>query len=101
MAILNLAIGKSKYSIECPVEEQEKILNLAHKLNERVNKLSLNIRNADEKTILMLCALMIQDESESKFVKDESSSHENSDLVEEIDNLTNRIYKLTNTISTL
>lgn len=62
MPILNLAIGKSKYTIDCSDDEEDKIINLAKKLNERVNNLSLAIRTADEKTILMLCALMTEEE---------------------------------------
>jgi cell division protein ZapA len=62
MTILNLAIGKSKYSINCDDGEEDKIVALAAKLNERINNLSLALRNVDEKTILMLCALTIEEE---------------------------------------
>ncbi len=65
MPILNLAIGKSKYTVDCADGEEDKIINLAKKLNERVNNLSLAIRTADEKTILMLCALMVEEELET------------------------------------
>ncbi len=65
MPILNLAIGKSKYIVDCLEGEEDKIINLAKKLNERVNNLSLAIRTADEKTILMLCALMAEEELET------------------------------------
>jgi len=65
MPILNLAIGKSKYTINCDAGEEEKIISLSERLNERVNQMSLSIRTSDEKTILMLCALMIEDELES------------------------------------
>jgi cell division protein ZapA (FtsZ GTPase activity inhibitor) len=65
MPILNLAIGRSKYVVDCFEGEEDKIINLAKKLNERVNKLSLAIRTADEKTILMLCALMAEEELET------------------------------------
>ncbi len=65
MPILNLAIGKSKYTVDCADGEEDKIINLAKKLNERVNNLSLAIRTADEKTILMLCALMVEEELDS------------------------------------
>jgi cell division protein ZapA len=65
MPILNLAIGKSKYTINCDDGEEEKIFSLAERLNQRVNKMSLAARNADEKTILMLCALIIEEDLES------------------------------------
>ncbi|MFT6077128.1 MAG: cell division protein ZapA (FtsZ GTPase activity inhibitor) [Myxococcota bacterium] len=57
MPTLNLSIGKSKYTINCDIGEEQKIEDFAKKLNERVNNLSLALRGADEKTILMLCAL--------------------------------------------
>ena len=62
MSILSLAIGKSKYTVDCVDGEEDKIINLSKKLNERVNNLSLAIRTADEKTILMLCALTAEEE---------------------------------------
>ena len=65
MPILNIAIGKSKYAINCDDGEEDKIIALAEKLNKRVNKMSLVARAADEKTILMLCALTIEEELES------------------------------------
>ena len=65
MAIIDIPIGKSKYKIECPEEEKSKLLHLANKLNQRVNKLSFSLRNVDEKTLLVICALMIEDEVES------------------------------------
>jgi cell division protein ZapA (FtsZ GTPase activity inhibitor) len=57
MPNLELAIGQSKYTINCDSGEEKKIIDLSKKLNERVNGLSLALRGADEKTILMLCAL--------------------------------------------
>ena len=66
MSILSLAIGKSKYTVDCVDGEEDKIINLAKKLNERVNHLSLAIRTADEKTILMLCALTAEEELETE-----------------------------------
>ncbi|MES2677254.1 MAG: cell division protein ZapA [Pseudomonadota bacterium] len=69
MPILNLSIGKSKYTVDCTAGEEDKIINLAKKLNERVNNLSLALRNADEKTVLMLCGLMIEEEL------DEATNH--------------------------
>ncbi|MBM5782979.1 MAG: cell division protein ZapA [Pelagibacterales bacterium] len=64
MAIVEIAVGKSKYKIECDSKEKEKLLSLASILNERVNHISSVIRNADEKTILVITSLMIMAESE-------------------------------------
>lgn len=65
MSLLELYVGKSRYTIDCQENEKEKIITLASKLNERVNKLSLQMRDADEKTILMLCAVMMEEELQS------------------------------------
>ncbi len=76
MALLEIYIGKSKYTIDCEESQRDKITNLASHLNERVNNLSLKMRSADEKTILMLCCVMIEEELEDlKNLK--SSPHNN------------------------
>ena len=66
MATIEIAIGKSLYKIDCLDSEKEKLLELAKKLNERVNKVSFSLRNADEKTILVTTALMLEGELERK-----------------------------------
>lgn len=80
MAIVELSIGKSIYKIECLESEKETLKNLAVKLNERVNKVSLSLRGADEKTILATAALMITGELERKT---ENQVSQNQDLTEE------------------
>lgn len=111
MAILNLSIGKSRYTIDCAEEEGEKILSLGEKLNERVNNLSSTIRNTDEKTILMLCALTIEEElrdlKNSKEIKPESQKYNltGEDLedaaIAQIEEMTDYIVSLTKKISAL
>ncbi len=64
MSSLEIYVGKSKYTINCQDGEKEKLRNLSDKLNKRVNELSLKIRGADEKTILMLSAITIEEELE-------------------------------------
>jgi len=117
MSILNLAIGKSKYMVDCNEGEEDKIINLARKLNERVNNLSLAIRSADEKTIMMLCALTIEEELE--IIKNDAGIFERRRLEPEdvldkvseedlenavamqIENTAEYIFKLTKKIDTL
>lgn len=65
MSIIEISIGKSKYKIQCPEEESEKLLRLAERLDERVNNLAINLKNVDEKTLLVIAALMAEDDSES------------------------------------
>jgi cell division protein ZapA (FtsZ GTPase activity inhibitor) len=60
--IIDLAVGKSHYKISCQPNEKEKLLHLAESLNQRVNNLSLSLKNADEKTLLLIAALLIEEE---------------------------------------
>ena len=87
MPSLELYIGKSKYIIDCAESEKLEISKLAAKLNERVNNLSLRMRGADEKTILMLSSIMIEAEldalenSENKVENQPNQDHK-MDLAE-------------------
>lgn len=85
MPILNLAIGKSKYTVDCVEGEEDKIINLAKKLNERVNNLALSIRTADEKTILMLCALTVEEELENAKNHNNIFDTDNSEIADDVE----------------
>jgi cell division protein ZapA (FtsZ GTPase activity inhibitor) len=110
MPTINLAIGRTKYQIECAAGEEEKITKLAALLNERVNNLSLNLRGADEKTILMLCAIMTQEEIENLKKKNHHSTDESKhgklideealykSIAENMENIADYIEKLANKI---
>ena len=97
MPILDLAIGKSKFKLNCSEGEELKIQNLANKLNNDVNKLSFAVRSADEKTILMLAALNYLEELESKnnngnSKKNSFSSADNlEEVIKQIRELTKKI----------
>ncbi len=65
MAEVEIAIGRSKYKIQCQESEKAKLLATAEKLNERVNNLSFSFRNIDEKTLLVISALTLEEELES------------------------------------
>lgn len=64
--IIEIPIGKSLYKITCAENEEEKLLRLAETLNKRVNSLSLQMKNTDEKTLLAITALLIEEELEKK-----------------------------------
>lgn len=102
--IIEIPIGKSLYKISCQKGEEEKLLQVAHKLNQRINNLSLQLKNADEKTLLVISSLMIQEELDRKKEKDEESDEEASDklndqdmfeaISETMENVTDYINKL-------
>ena len=99
MAIVEFFIGKSKYKIECPESEQNKLLLLAKKLNERVQKLAQNFSGGDEKTLLVITALMMEEalelspastsEDENNFYNSVSENFEN--IADYIENLAKKI----------
>ena len=62
MAEVEIAIGKSKYKIQCQDSEKDKLIATAEKLNERVNNLSFSFRHIDEKTLLVISALTMEEE---------------------------------------
>ncbi len=74
MTITDIAIGKSKYKIDCPELQKPKLISLSSKVNERVNNLSLLMRGAEEKMLLVLCAIAIEDELESKTAESEEAA---------------------------
>ena len=80
MAIIEIAVGRLKYKIDCPENEHAKLTHLAHKLDERIKKSFGNLQNIDEKTLLVMTALTLEDELESK-----PHSNQESHAVEKID----------------
>lgn len=102
MSVISVCIGKTKYQIDCEAGEEEKIETLANRLNERVNRLSLAIRNADEKTILMFCGVMLEEELEAaksnSGTKNQTSGFSEADLqnsaINEIETAVNSIQRL-------
>ncbi len=80
MTIIDISIGKSKYKIDCPEPQEPKLISLASKVNERVNNLSFLMRGAEEKMLLVLCAIAIEDELETKIIENEEADKLNAKL---------------------
>ncbi|MDX2083367.1 MAG: cell division protein ZapA [Rickettsiales bacterium] len=77
MTEVEISIGKSKYKINCQESEKEKLLSAANQLNQRVNQLALSFRSLDEKTLLVISALTIEEELQNKIT---SPNQENKEL---------------------
>lgn len=60
--IVEIKIIKSNYKIDCKESDQNKILNCADKLNNRLNKLTSSLGNIDEKTLLVIACLTMEEE---------------------------------------
>lgn len=101
---VKIAIGKSIYNIACRNGEEERLAKLGEKINQKVNQLSLHLKDADEKTLLVMASLILQEEVGSK--SEESDKKEKSDLDDDIydavsetmENVTDYIKKFTNRI---
>ena len=107
MAEVEIAIGRSKYKIQCQEAEKSKLLATAEKLNERVNNLSFSFRNIDEKTLLVISALTLEEELESvtggkSTPTDSSSQVSDRDIYdavsENMENISDYLEKLTKKI---
>ncbi len=77
MAIIEIAIGRGRYKIDCPENEQVKLRRLADKFNERVKNNLPKFSNIDERTLLVISALNLEDELESKSHSTTNFSQEN------------------------
>lgn len=65
MKKVEFKIGNSKYQIECPDSEEQKVLKLAKKIDQRAQNLSKHLKKIDEKTLLATCCLLMEDEIEN------------------------------------
>ncbi|MBU6338625.1 MAG: cell division protein ZapA [Rickettsiales bacterium] len=101
MSIVEIKIGKSKYKIECEFSEKERILKLSENLNKRFNDISSSIKNADEKTILVILALMLKAELAEKNHNELSEEDYNSKEEELFNNLNIDIENATQQINDL
>lgn len=106
MAVIEFNVGRSKYKIECPESQQTKLINLAQKLDDRVKESLSNFQNIDERTLLIINALTLQDELESLSYSNPKSDDDDvvvqkiddtdmyAALTENIENITDYIEKL-------
>ncbi len=100
---IEIPIGKSRYKINCEEGQKEKLLRLAERLNKRVISLSLEMKNVDEKTLLAISALMIEEELENKKGTREDESEINDEDIydavsDNMENVAEYIEKLTKKI---
>lgn len=96
-----IQIGKTHYNIACEEKEKEKITDLANRLNERIHDLTKTLRIADEKTLLVMAALTLEEELKSAN-EDKFTAQEMFDSISEnIENITSYIEKLTKKIQKL
>lgn len=101
---IEIAIGKSLYKIECEEKEKEKLLQIAKIINRKINLLTMKMRNIDEKTLLVMTSLMIQEELEQEKENNNKNLDKISDddmydaMRENVENITSYIKRLTKRI---
>lgn len=100
MSVVEVKIGQSKYKIECEISEKERILKLSENLNKKFNEISSSIKNADEKTLLVILLLITKAELEETNYN--NSKKESDQNLEEIyKNLNADLEKITKYINHL
>ena len=99
--IIDLKILNSRYKINCAAEDEEKICNLSNQLNERLRDMESKMKTSDEKTLLLIAALSLQDQiNQSNEEKEDLEKDEIYErLSENIENVTSYIEKISNKIS--
>jgi cell division protein ZapA (FtsZ GTPase activity inhibitor) len=111
---IEFPIGKTIYKINCSEDEKQKLVRLSHELNQRVNKVALQLKdkNIDEKTLLVITALSLEEELENaeKGVLNSSENYEENRLNEQdlydavsenMENVANYVNKIINKIQNL
>lgn len=96
MNLVEFEINKSKYKIQCPQDEKEKILTLAKEVDKKVKNLAKQLKNNDEKTLLAISCLIMQDEIRSLKISGSEDSEEKIDedlekILTKIDSLAKKI----------
>ena len=73
--LVEFKIDNKIYKIECPADDKKKVLSLAKIIDGKAQKLRSHLRSADEKTLLAILCLTLQDEAEKAGMKEEDSSN--------------------------
>ncbi len=89
--IVKFSIGKSDYQISCPENQQDQLLSIVKKVDEKFCKLSSHLKNADEKTLLAICCLTLQDEVENV---NKSDNELKKDFAQTLDPIKNKLESL-------
>ncbi len=100
---LNLKILNSTYKINCPKGDEEKLINLSKQLHEKLSELKTELKVHDEKTIMAIALLSMQEELNE--LSSDYSGINKDDLFEalndNVENINNYISKLGSKIQNL
>ncbi len=107
---MKVAVGKSVYDLSHLDINHEELSALAGKINNKINRLSLQLRDLDEKSLLLTTALILQkelDEGSSNNKPQEVSTEEGkfneediyNAMTENMENISNYIDQIISKIS--
>jgi cell division protein ZapA (FtsZ GTPase activity inhibitor) len=98
---VEIQVGKSSYKISCQEAEKERIQSAAESINDKLNQLAKNLKISDEKMLLVMIALELEEELRS--IREDKFSEEElfNSISDNIDNITSYINKLTHKIQNL
>ena len=77
MVRIELKIGKSVYKISCSKKREAEMIKIGEILNDRINKLTADFQNTDEKTLLVIAGLMMEEEIKNKNDAEEENREKN------------------------
>lgn len=101
MAIVEAKILGTSYNLACGEGEETRLLNLAHKLNNRLKKIASSNPRANELKLMVLAALTIEDELEDTKNSNKSTDKSEIEMVEMMDSVSAYIENLVEKIKHL
>jgi cell division protein ZapA len=81
---MQITINNKPYEIFCGSGEEEKVSSAAQKLNERVATLKRSIPNAGHEMLIVMGALILQDELSDQLTKPRAHNEEIADALDSI-----------------
>lgn len=62
MAVINVKVGSRNYQVACEDGQEKQLMAVAEELDKKVDSLSRSLRTGNESLLLVMSAIMIQDE---------------------------------------
>lgn len=100
---LNLKILNSTYKVNCPSHDENNLINLSKQIHEKLSDLKEELNTSDEKTIMAIALLSMQEELND--LNSDYSGINKEDLFEalndNVENINDYISKLSSKIQNL
>jgi cell division protein ZapA len=83
MSIVEVKVGTRLYQVACEEGQEQNLLKLAGEIDEKVNNLSRQLRTGNDSMLLIMTALMMQDEL-NEFRKKSNNDNEIQEKIKKI-----------------